>query len=81
LTIQAVITKTFRDLGISEDLVPYALPAMDKQSQNDNLFKRSKARKMTPMELKNSDKILSWIGLPFTTSTTIEEFIKIVEIN
>jgi len=70
----------FQKLDISQDLVSYALPAMNKHSQNDMLFDRSKARKLTQEEYKDSDKILAWMGLPFTSSTSVEDFIKLMEI-
>jgi len=70
----------FEKLDISKDMVPLALPAMNKHSQNDILFDRSKARVLKPFEVDETNRMLAWIGLPFNTETSLKDFTKIVEI-
>jgi len=70
----------FEQLGISRDLVQISLPAMNKHSQNDFFFDRSKARKLTQKEITDSDKMLTWLDLPLNTTTAIEDYVKLVQI-
>jgi hypothetical protein len=52
---------------------------MDKHSQN-NMFDPAKSRDLTNTEYLETDKVLSSLGLPFTTKTSMDEFRAITQI-
>jgi len=70
----------FEKVGLPEEYVKLALPAMDVHSQNDMLFDRKKARNLTSQELDESDAIFAFMGLPFQLSTSVEDFVNLVKI-
>jgi len=55
-------------------MVPLALTAMEKHSQNDILYDPMKAKNITQQELHNADCIFEWLGLPFDTKVSMEKF-------
>jgi len=64
----------FRALGLPKDLVPVALTAFDKHSQNDMLYDPKKVKNITKEDCQKADEIFAWAGLPFDTQTPMEEF-------
>jgi len=69
----------FEVLNIPLELVSTGLLAMDTHSQKNMVFDPTKARNMTESELLDADRILSTLGLPFTTRTSVEDFLKITD--
>jgi len=64
----------FELLKISQDLVPIALTAMKRHSQNDIMYDPTKAENITEQELRDADVVFDWLGLPFNTMVTMEDF-------
>jgi len=66
----------FTKLGISLDLVPLALTALDRHSQNNAFYDPNNAANITQRYLDQSDKIFSWVGLPVNTKMSLDDFVE-----
>jgi len=76
---QATVKKLFDVLGIPRDSIPLALTALERHSQNDILYDPLKAKSITKKELRDGDNVFKWLGLPFDTRVTMEEFTNIMK--
>jgi len=64
----------FKSLEIQQDLVPVALTALDKHSQNDMLYNPETVKSMPEEEMKLANDIFHWAGLPFDTKNLVRRF-------
>jgi len=69
---------TFGKLGISQDMLPLALTALERHSQNNLLYDPRKAKSILPDELEDADHIFKWLKLPFDTNVSIDKFKEIM---
>jgi len=56
-------------------LVPIALQALQRHSQNNMLYDPTKAKNISSSALADCDEFLEWANLPFTSQTPVEQFV------
>jgi len=61
-------------------MIPHALTALNKHSQNNVLYDPNTAGNITKLQLKESDEILQFFGLPISTEMDKDEYQKLVEV-
>jgi len=71
---EETVAKLFATLGISIDLVPIALTALERHSQNDMLYDPLKAKNLTQEDIKDADMIFKWLKLPFSMNVSMGDF-------
>jgi len=67
-------------LNIPVDLVDLGLSAMERHSQNDVFFDRSKAKNISEEQLKTSQEMFDWIGAPLSIDVSMDDYRTVMEI-
>jgi len=66
----------FENVGLSSEFVPLAKTALQKHAQNNLTYDPKKAESIPDQFLGECDEILAWVGTPFSTKTSINDYIK-----
>jgi len=62
------------------DLVPLALTALDKHSQNNMIYDPNKAENVTQAELDECDGIMEWRGIQLSSRMSFHQFEQILSL-
>jgi len=69
----------FNKFGIGEELVPIAMTALERHSQNDILYDPLKAQNISEEELQDADRVFAWLKLPFDTKVSMKDFKEVMK--